>query len=302
MAKAREDTEEEELLAIDIDPSVIEAALAAVDSRKRGGGRRDTQSELDARAGIGGEESDRQRETAELEVELPEEAPLREPPRPQAPVRATEAPNDAGEDERKLLQIRLREQQEKVRRLELELARAVESRDTIDQQFRDLRQSAQRLQQEMDLLRQRGRKDRDDAERTGEERVLRGLLDIVDNVERGVNHANQDPTRVLAGLTMIAEQFRMLVKRLGIERIDASRGSPFDPSRHEAVLHMPTGDVPPDTVHSEVAAGFVLRGRLLRPARVVVASALPEPVPDLGPESPPGTPPQTPRETPPETE
>jgi molecular chaperone GrpE len=328
MSKARDDSADEEGLSIDIDPALIEAALAAVDSRKRPDARPQRGSvrgppgdegpsgvglrldpELAGELEDGGLESEGGLESGagldidtpgsggiEVEVDLEEESPRESiecvaPARAGLPVRvpsvappdrSPSSPSARGEampeqssEEVRLLHYRAREQQERVRKLEIELARMNESRDALDQQFRDLRQSAQKFQQDMELQRQRARKDRDDAERVGEERVLRGLLDIVDNVERGMAHAQQEPSRVIAGLTMISEQFRALLRRLGIERVNAARGVRFDPSCHEAVLHLPTGEVEADHVHSEVAAGFMLRGRLLRPARVVVASAPP---------------------------
>lgn len=249
MTKVTEVIEEEgdDALAIDIDPELIEAALAAVESRSR-------------------------------KVESAEDSPAAEPraARPLSVAPPDPPGADAGtkrEEEARLSAMRSREQAERLRRLEQELGRITEARDALDQQYRELRQGAQSLQAEMDALRVRARKDRDEAERVGEERVLRGVLDIVENVERGVSHAAQDPARVLAGLTMIAEQFRMLLRRIGIERVEASRGTPFNPAMHEAVLHMPTDEVAPGAIHSEVAAGFTMRGRLVRPARVVVGSS-----------------------------
>lgn len=234
-----------DVLSIDIDPALIEAALASVENRGRN------------------------HDTPDIEVDISPDEPT---PTPPSPSPASVPPARPVEDAR-LVALRAREQGERLRRLEAEVTRVTEARDALDQQYRELRQAAQSLQAEMDALRIRARKDREEAERVGEERVLRGILDIIENVERGVNHAAEDPTRVLAGLTMIAEQFRILLRRLGIERVEAGRGTPFNPALHEAVLHMPTDEVAEGAIHSEVAAGFTLRGRLVRPARVVVASA-----------------------------
>ncbi|MBM4392762.1 MAG: nucleotide exchange factor GrpE [Deltaproteobacteria bacterium] len=307
-------------LNIAIDPGLIEAALAAVDTRAREARARkdgvgidppgpgepraveapDTPAEPTAVPLV-------TPETIELELDVPTAPPARVEPPPQSaapdsrsrPVPPDEHPRSGPpasaaepgarrpdpmanlglaeiDEQRRMWQHRAREASERVRRLEAELEFARQGRDELDLQYRELRQAVQRLQQEADLTRQRTRKDREEAERMGEERVLRGLLDIVENVERGVVHAGQDPARVVAGLNMIAEQFRMLLKRIGVDRVEAEPGTPFDPSQHEAVLHMPNTDVPPGTVHSEVAPGFKLRGRLVRPARVVVASTPPD--------------------------
>ena len=262
MAKSLVEPEGEgdDALAIDIDPELIEAALAAVESRARRS--QGDEPGVDT-ASVAPEPVVRSGPTSRPPSVAPRDEPTTDP------ISTT-----AGRSEdARLLAMRAREQAERLRRLEGELGRVTEARDALDQQYRELRQGAQSLQAEMDALRVRARKDRDEAERVGEERVLRGVLDIVENVERGVSHAEQDPARVLAGLTMIAEQFRMLLRRIGIDRIEASRGTPFNPALHEAVLHMPTDEVAPGEIHSEVAAGFTMRGRLVRPARVVVGSS-----------------------------
>lgn len=77
---------------------------------------------------------------------------------------------------------------------------------------------------------------------------------------------------VIEGIRLV---FANLMKALGdhgLEPIDA-REVPFDPTIHEALLHQPTTDAPPGTVIEQVAKGYRLRDRVLRPARVVVAKA-----------------------------
>jgi len=56
----------------------------------------------------------------------------------------------------------------------------------------------------------------------------------------------------------------------GLATIDAA-GKPFDPSLHAALLQQPSADVPPQTVLNEVQKGYTLKGRLLRPAQVIVS-------------------------------
>ena len=113
------------------------------------------------------------------------------------------------------------------------------------------------------------------AERRGEERSLRPIVDVFENVERAWLHAVSDPAQILGGLQMIVEQFKRLLTRLGFERIEADRGVLFDPACHEAVLHVRTDDALPGTVVDEVQPGFRLRGRLFRPARVTVSAPPP---------------------------
>jgi molecular chaperone GrpE len=238
-APPRAPTPEDEL-SIDIDPSLIEAALAAVDRRL--GHAADTAS------------------PAEIELEVEPQ------PRP-APV---------VDEEKRRLHVRVQEQAEQIRKLEREVARMTEARDGLDKQARDLRKSLGELEAEFERYRARARKDAEEAERRGEERSLRPLVEVFDNVERARQHAMSDPAHIVSGLQMIMDQFRRLLTRVGFERVAAERGIPFDPACHEAMLHVPSADAAPGSVLDEVQAGFRLRGRLFRPARVTVAAPPPE--------------------------
>ncbi|MDP2310365.1 MAG: nucleotide exchange factor GrpE [Pseudomonadota bacterium] len=236
-------------LLIEIDPSLIEEALAAVERRA---------PSIPAEARIAPEPADGVLgDGVEAEIDLALE------PTP-APERA--------DDERRRLQFRLREQQETIRRLERELGRAVESRDAFDRQAREVRKVHSDLAADFDRFRARARKDLEEAERRGEDRVLRPVVDVFDNVERAWLHAVSDPAQLLGGLQMIVEQFKRLLIRLGFERVEAERGMLFDPTQHEAVLHVLDDDVLPGTIVDEVHAGFRLRGRLFRPSRVTVCA------------------------------
>jgi molecular chaperone GrpE len=69
---------------------------------------------------------------------------------------------------------------------------------------------------------------------------------------------------------------RGLLERFGVSRIEAM-GKPFDPNVHEAMQHVPTNDAEEGTVIEELQPGYMLRDRVLRPARVVVAAPAPDP-------------------------
>lgn len=163
-------------------------------------------------------------------------------------------------------------QQEHLHRLQRDLERALESRDTFDRQVQDLRQAHSELALDFERFRARTRKDLEEAEWRGENRVLRPVIDVYDNVERAWLHALAEPSQVLAGLQMIVEQFKRLLSRLAFERVKAARGMVFDPTVHEAVLQVHDEVVAPGAIVAEVHAGFWLRGRLFRPARVTVSA------------------------------
>ena len=84
---------------------------------------------------------------------------------------------------------------------------------------------------------------------------------------------------LLKGVDLTAKLFKSILVRYGVERIPAE-GEPFDPDVHEAILQEESPDVAVDTV-VEVEAGYRMRGKVLRPARVkVLKPPRPEPVPE----------------------
>jgi molecular chaperone GrpE len=269
-------------LSIDIDPELIAAAISAVNSRARkrkkpafAPGRLQEETGDPVTVDIEGELARDARAAAGLSAEAASGSAERggsPEPAPRPP--ATGAPPAAGPAalEVQLLNERLRDAQDRLRRAEAEVLAVSRDRDALDRQLRELREGLQRQTQDAEAARVRFRKEREEAERGVEERVLREIFDVGDNVERGIAHASQDPVRVAAGLQMIHGQFQGLLRRLGVERIESSPGTLFDPACHEALLHQPTDRVLPGCIVEEVTGGFSLRGRMLRPARVVVAS------------------------------
>jgi molecular chaperone GrpE len=127
---------------------------------------------------------------------------------------------------------------------------------------------------DFDNFRKRTRKELEDARRTGREDLLRALLPVFDNLERGLQSAQRasDVKAVADGLTMVQRQFVEALGREGIQRIPTV-GHAFDPSVHEAIQQVETADHAPGTVLAEVQPGYTQGERLVRAAMVVVAKA-----------------------------
>lgn len=142
----------------------------------------------------------------------------------------------------------------------------------LEAQGAEVRQTRDTLAADFERLRARTRRDAEEAERKGEERALAVLLELVDNLARACAHATANPETVADGLRMLDAQLKRGLARLGLERVDASRGIVFDPEVHDAVARV-ASDVAEGAVVDEVASGFRIRGRLLRAARVTVAGA-----------------------------
>ena len=121
----------------------------------------------------------------------------------------------------------------------------------------------------------RKRIERSHAERASQsqERLLRDLLPLVDNLERALAHTApaEQQTSLYSGLEIAVRDFQRALSRHGVERVDAL-GQPFDPALHEAVGVAPHPTLPPNTVMHVELPGYMYNGRLLRPARVLVVA------------------------------
>ncbi|MBX3730161.1 MAG: nucleotide exchange factor GrpE [Candidatus Sumerlaeia bacterium] len=126
-----------------------------------------------------------------------------------------------------------------------------------------------RLAAELDNLRRRTKRDIDFARRQERKKLLRAVLEVLDNFERALTAAEDNPLR--EGLEGIRHQMLDMLKRFGVEPI-AAQDADFDPERHDAVATAEVPDVPAGKVVEVVQPGYMLDcGDVVRPARVVVS-------------------------------
>lgn len=148
--------------------------------------------------------------------------------------------------------------------------------EQLEQQRRqaeDYLDHLQRLQAEFNNYRRRMSQERLQSVSRGKEEVLRTLLPILSNFRLALHHADEDANAVRQGIQMIWQQFEGFLREHGVEQIQ-TLGQLFDPAKHEALSTAPaTAETPPNTVVAEINAGYIVDGRLLRPAQVVVARA-----------------------------
>lgn len=128
---------------------------------------------------------------------------------------------------------------------------------------------------ELDNVRKRAARDVENARKYGIERFVGELLAVSDSMEAALASGEQtDAAALLEGNRATLKLLGSVLAKFGVEAVDPA-GEPFDPERHEAMTMVPNPDVEPNTVIDVIQKGFVLNGRLVRPARVVVASAPP---------------------------
>jgi molecular chaperone GrpE len=124
---------------------------------------------------------------------------------------------------------------------------------------------------DLDNVRKRAARDIEAANRYGLEKFAAELLPVKDSLELAVQNAGRaDPESLKAGQEATLQLLDKALAKLGVKVIDPA-GEPFDPERHEAMMAQESKTAEPDSVLQVVQPGYELNGRLLRPARVIVA-------------------------------
>lgn len=127
---------------------------------------------------------------------------------------------------------------------------------------------------ELENVRKRAARDVENAHRFALENFGRDLLDVKDSLEIGIAAADQaDAESLREGKVATLKLLKTALERHGIEEIDP-HGAVFDPELHEAMSMQPSEVAEPGSVLNVIQKGYTLNGRLLRPARVIVAGEL----------------------------
>lgn len=128
-----------------------------------------------------------------------------------------------------------------------------------------------RVAAELENYKKRAVREKADAIKYGNESLLRDILPLVDSVDRALEHAgtSEDFEAFKKGLKMLHEQLLCCLKKHGVELIDTA-GKDFDPNVHEAMLQVVDDERETGKVVNEFERGYLLNGRLLRPAKVCV--------------------------------
>jgi molecular chaperone GrpE len=136
--------------------------------------------------------------------------------------------------------------------------------------LQELHEQRVRAVADLENFRKRAQREREEALKFGQERLLRDMLPIIDNLERALDPKNSaDLAALREGVEMTLKSFEATLARVGLKGFSAL-GQPFDPNLHEAIQAVES-DEPPGTVLAQMVRGFTLNDRLIRPAMVFVA-------------------------------
>jgi molecular chaperone GrpE len=124
---------------------------------------------------------------------------------------------------------------------------------------------------ELDNYRKRAAREKADAIQYGNENLLRDILPLVDSMDRALEHSckSEDFEAFRKGLGLLQGQLLGCLQKHGVEMIDTA-GKDFDPHVHEAMMQVESPEHEDRQVVGEFERGYLLNGRLLRPAKVSV--------------------------------
>ncbi|MDQ2069115.1 nucleotide exchange factor GrpE [Natronospira bacteriovora] len=147
--------------------------------------------------------------------------------------------------------------------------------EQLQAELEEARSERLRAMAELENVRKRARRDVENAQKFSVEKLAGELLEVKDSLEMGlqaVGGENPSLDQLREGKEMTLRQLAGVMERAGIAEINPE-GERFNPEFHEAMTLQESSDHDPDTVMFVIQKGYLLKGRLLRPARVVVARA-----------------------------
>lgn len=140
-----------------------------------------------------------------------------------------------------------------------------------------LKEQVLRAAAEMENLRKRTMREIADAKTYAASGFARDMLSVADNLNRALSAIPAEARKADAQLKMLADGVEMtgramlsVLERHGVRKIETV-GQKFDPNFHEAITSMEDKAIPHNTVKHEAEPGYMIGGRVLRPAKVVIA-------------------------------
>lgn len=162
--------------------------------------------------------------------------------------------------------------------LEVALKEAQEALEKETAERQKVYETYVRQTAEYENFRKRTAREKDELKRFGHKDAMLDLLDVIDGFDRALPTLENAEESVREGIEMVFKQFLGYLQKQGVSRF-ASKGEPFDYTKHQAISMFETNDSPPQMVHEAFKEGYMFHEQLLRPAMVVVTKAPAAPAP-----------------------
>ena len=142
--------------------------------------------------------------------------------------------------------------------------------------FQDSQDKLLRVQADFENMRKRLERDKQDFLKYANEGIILELLNILDDLERIINLAenkHEDLSAFLKGVEMILAHIYDLLKEYGVKPVEAE-GKVFDPQYHEALMQVENKDLPEHTIVEVLQKGYLMHERVIRTAKVKVSKKI----------------------------
>ncbi len=151
------------------------------------------------------------------------------------------------------------------------LAETAEVIETMNAKLESASNQYARLQADFDNYRRRTKEEQARLSKTVTASIIKKFLPVLDNLDRALAHMSKDENAgpYLEGFQLMEKVFNKVMQEFGLVEIDA-QGKPFDPYYHEALMEIQSDDVEEDTVAAVLQKGYMMKGKVIRPAMVIV--------------------------------
>jgi len=138
-----------------------------------------------------------------------------------------------------------------------------------DEEIAELKNEFLRYKADTENFKKRLRNEKAEFSQYANERLLKELIIINDNLERALSAANPTVESLKEGVEMILKQFHSFLQKERVEPIEAV-GKKFDPTLHEVLCQVESDEHEENTITEEYSKGYLLNGRILHPSKVVI--------------------------------
>jgi len=148
--------------------------------------------------------------------------------------------------------------------------------EALQAKVQEFQEQVLRSQAEMQNVRRRAENDVEKAHKFAVEKFVKELLPVVDSLEKAVESTEGHDSSgdlvasIRQGVELTLDMFLSGLKKFNVERLNPV-GEPFDPQYHEAMSMVPAPNAEPNSVVAVMQKGYLLNGRVVRPAMVMVA-------------------------------
>ncbi len=145
---------------------------------------------------------------------------------------------------------------------------------SVDARLAEAEREVLRARAELENFRKRLQRDAEQQLKYANVPLVRDLLEVIDNLNRATEAAQQDTGNAETlrnGVQMVTEQLSGVLAKYGCKPIQ-SIGTEFDPNIHEAIAQVPSDEFAAGVVAQELAVGYLLHDRVVRPSNVIVSS------------------------------